>query len=97
MLLFPFLNLFYILRKIQKQVKFTAVSLKAEPHFSFLLNFFFSLDNAKKKLYADIPKIINFNPKASIQKYPTLSSCYNFFSVNVSDFYTYFTFYTAKY
>ena len=35
--------------------------------------------------------MFNFNPKISIRKYPIFCSWHNFFSVNVSDFYTYFT------
>ena len=30
--------------------------------------------------------MFKFNPKMSIQKYPTFCSWYNFFSANVSDF-----------
>ena len=51
---------------------------------------FFLLDNMVNKLYANAPWMPNYNPKTSIQKYLTFSSLYNFFSANVSDFYTYF-------
>ena len=61
-------------------------SLKAGPHFSFLFYFFFSLNNANKKIYANVPEMFNFNPKTSIQKYPIFSSWYNFFIANVPDF-----------
>ena len=53
--------------------------------------FFFSLNKTKKKLYANVPEIFNFNPKTSIRKYPIFWSWYNFFSANVSDFYAYFS------
>jgi hypothetical protein len=61
-------------------------SLKAGPHFSFLSYFFFSLNNANKKIYANVPEMFNFNPKTSIQKCPICNSWYNFFIANVSDF-----------
>ena len=51
----------------------------------------FSLNNTEKKLYANVPEIINFNSKTSIQKYPIFCSCYNVSSANVSDFYRSFT------
>ena len=31
---------------------------------------FFSLNNVKKKLYANVPEMFDFNPKISIWKYP---------------------------
>ena len=52
---------------------------------------FFPLNNTKKKLYANVPEMFNFNPKISIQKYPISNRWYNFFSANVSDFYRHFT------
>ena len=85
-----FLSLYYISRKTQKQVKFIALSLKIGPHFSFLIFFFFSLNNAKKKLYVNVPEMLNFNLKKSIQKYLIFYSWYNLFNANVSDFYALF-------
>jgi hypothetical protein len=58
----------------QKRVKFTAFSLKTGSHFSSLIYFLFSLNNTKKKLYANVPEIFSFNPKMSIRKYPTFCS-----------------------
>lgn len=52
---------------------------------------FFPLNNPKKKLYANVPEMCKFNPKMSNQKYPIFCSWYNFFCVNVSDFYRHFT------
>ena len=69
-------------------------------HYFFLENWaslfistllFFSLNNIKEKVYANVPEMLNFNPKTSIQKYPIFYSWYNFFNANVSDFYRYFT------
>ena len=31
---------------------------------------FLSLNNTKKKIYANVPEVLNFNPKISIRKYP---------------------------
>ena len=55
------------------------------------INFFFSLNNAKKKLYANVLEILKFNPKTNIRKYPILCNRYKVFSASVSDFYSYFT------
>jgi hypothetical protein len=56
----------------------------------FIPNLFFSpLYNPKKTSYANVPEIIKFNPKPSIQKYPIFCSWYNYFNANVSEFYTY--------
>jgi hypothetical protein len=52
---------------------------------------FFSLNNTKKTLYANVPEMLKFDIRMSIRKYPISCSWYNFFSANVSDFYTYFT------
>ena len=41
--------------------------------------------------------MLNFNPKTSIRKYPTFYYCYNAFSANVSDRYTYFTIKNQKF
>ena len=61
-------------------------SLKTELLFSFLLNFFFSLNKTAKNLYTDILEMFNLNLKTSIHKYPISSRQYNFFIANVSDF-----------
>jgi hypothetical protein len=37
---------------------------------------FFSQDNKKKKLYLNVPVMLNFNLKTSIQKYPIFCSWY---------------------
>ena len=52
---------------------------------------FFSLNNAKKNLYANVPDMPNFNSKTSIWKYPIFCTWYNLFSANISDFYMHFT------
>ena len=77
--------------KHSKQVEFTTVPLKTRPDFLFMLNVFFSLNNNIIKLYLVVPEVPNFNPKTCFWKYPISSSWYNFFSVNVLDFYRYFT------
>ena len=86
----PIPNSFYISRKTQKQLKFTAVSLKTGSHFLFLIYFCFTQKNPNKSLYADVPEMFKFNLKISIRKYPIICSWYNFFSSNVSDLYTHF-------
>ena len=73
------LGLFYISQKLRKYVKFTAFYLKTESHFSSLIYFFPLQNNVKKKLYANVPEMSNFNPKASIQKYRIFCSWYNVF------------------
>ena len=37
---------------------------------------FFSLNNTKKKLHANVPEMFNFNPKISIRKHPIFCSWY---------------------
>ena len=49
---------------------------------------FFSLNNAKKKLYANVPEMFHLNSKISIRKYPIFYGRYSFFNANVSDFYS---------
>ena len=61
-------------------------SLKTESYFSTLS----SLNNSKKKLYANVSEMFSIDPKTSIRKYLIFCSFYNFFSANVSDFYTYY-------
>ena len=55
-------------------------SKKDKIHYFFLENwvslfipalFFFSLNNAKKNLYANVPEMLTFILKTNIQKYPT--------------------------
>ena len=84
-----FLKLFYISRKSRKCVKFSAFSLETESHFSFLIYFFFSQDNAKKQFNDNVSEMFNFDPKMSTQKCPIFCGWYSFFSANVSTFYTY--------
>ena len=40
---------------------------------------FFPQINTKKKLYANVPEMSNFNPKTSILKYPIFCIWYNVF------------------
>ena len=70
MLCYLSLGLFHVSQKLQKYVKFTAFFLKTESHFSSLICFFFLQINVKKKIYANVPEMSNFNQKTSIQKYP---------------------------
>ena len=86
-----FLNLFCISQKTQNYVKFTAFFLKKWILFFTPTQLLFLLDNAKKKLYANVPEMVNFHSKTCSQKYPISSSWYNFFNTNVSDFYCLFT------
>jgi hypothetical protein len=86
MLCYLSLNLFYVPRKLQKYVKFTAFFLKTKSHFSSLIYFFLLQINVKKKLYANVPEMSNFNLKTSIQKYPFFAVGITFFIANVSDF-----------
>ena len=81
----------YIYFITHAKLKNTAAPLKTGLDFSSLRNFFFSLNNAKKKMYANVLEMFSFDSKTSIRRYPIFFSWYNFFSVNVSDFYRYFT------
>jgi hypothetical protein len=69
----PKLNLFFTSRKTQKQVKFIAFSLKIGPCFH-PSSTFFSQKNHNKTFYVDMPEMLKFNPKISIQKYPIFCS-----------------------
>ena len=75
-LCYLFLSLFYIPPKAQKLMKFTTFPLKTRSHFSFLIHFFFLLNNTKKTLYANVPEMFSFNPNISNQKYPIFRSWY---------------------
>ena len=85
-LYYIFLNLFYISRKTHKQVNYCFfhknwVSLFISAKLSFPLN------DIKKTIYSNVPEMLNFDQKTSIQKYPIFCSWYNCFGANVSDFY----------
>ena len=84
-------NFTLYLTKESKACKIHCFFLKKLGPTFHLCSIFFSLNNAKKKLNDNVPKMFNFNLKMSSRKYPIFCSCYYFLNVNVSDFCRYFT------
>ena len=80
------LNLFYTSQKDSKTCKIFCFFLESWAYIFIPAQLFFSLNNTKKKLYINVPEMINFNPKISIWRYSIFCSWYNFFTANVSDF-----------
>jgi hypothetical protein len=83
----PVLIFALYLLKSSKTDKIRCFFLKTGVHFSFLLPFFFLLDNTNKKLYADVPEMLDFSSKTNTRKYPIFCSYHKLFVANVSDFY----------
>ena len=67
-------------------------SWKIKSKFLPLVYFFFSLNNNinKKKIYANVPEMFNFDPK-QVPKILYFYIWYNFFNANVLGFCTYLT------
>ena len=60
----------YIYFITHAKLKNTAAPLKTGLDFSSLRNFFFSLNNTKKKMYANVLEMFSFDSKTSIRRYP---------------------------
>ena len=81
-----FYFLFCISRKSQSTQNSLLFPKKKNWASPFILIYFFFHKITPKKLYADVPAMLNSNPKTSIQEYRIFCSYYKFFTANVSDF-----------
>jgi hypothetical protein len=87
-----FLQLIYISQKKLQICKIRSflsrkwVRLFISAQLFILAQLLCSLNNSKKKLYANISEMLRFNSKTRFQKYPISGMRYSPFSANVSDF-----------